>query len=335
MNSKLLELEDIINVAKFQKIQDDIAKATDLSLVTVDYRGNPITKHSNCSEFCMAVRKEPRYNKLCQKCDSRGGLEAARLQEPYIYTCHFGLVDFAIPIILNDRYLGAVMAGQVFMKHKSEEAELERIVNDRHGELDDEEALHYKNLLKKIPSMSLTKVKAVANMLFHINNYIVEEAILKASLNLQNQQILEASMSDLAVNSKKKFISNLVLVDQVIEGLEFSENSESKRHLLEPALEYIQKHYYQNIKLDKMAELCNISSSYFSKLFNHEMADNFSNYVNRVKVEHAKELLKITSIPIVNIALNLGYDNCGYFIKVFKKIEGVTPANYRKAWNEK
>lgn len=328
MNSKLLELEDIIHVAKFQKIQDDIARATDLSLITVDYKGRPITKHSNCSAFCGAVRKEPRYNKLCQKCDSRGGLEAARLQEPYIYTCHFGLVDFAIPIVLNDRYLGAVMAGQVFLKHKNEAGELERIVSDPHNELDEAEGIHYQTLMKKIPTMSLEKVKALADMLFHITNYIVEEAILKASLNLQNQQILEASLSG---GAQQKYISNLVMVDQVIEGIGFSDTSQGKQQLLEPALAYIQKHYYKEITLDKMAELCSISPSYFSKLFNQELGEHFANYVNGVKIAHAKELLKITSIPIVNIALNLGYDNCGYFIKVFKKREGVTPAIYRKS----
>jgi len=179
--------------------------------------------------------------------------------------------------------------------------------------------------------MSLDKVKALADMLFHITNYIVEEAILKASLNLQNQQILEASLSDRSQEAKQRHISNLVMVDQVIEGIGFSDTGQSKRHLLEPALTYIHKHYYKDITLDKMAELCNISPSYFSKLFNLELGEHFANYVNGVKVDHAKELLKITSIPIVNIALNLGYDNCGYFIKVFKKREGVTPAVYRKS----
>ena len=59
------------------------------------------------------------------------------------------------------------------------------------------------------------------------------------------------------------------------------------------------------------------------------MGVNFTTYVTKHKVEKAKELLKNTDTPIVNIASELGYYECGYFTKIFKKIEGVTPTVYR------
>lgn len=79
-----------------------------------------------------------------------------------------------------------------------------------------------------------------------------------------------------------------------------------------------------------MASLCNISPSYFSKLFKREIKENFASYVNKVKIEKVKELLQNSDTPVINISIDLGFEDCGYFIKVFKKIENVTPAIYRK-----
>ena len=109
-------LEEIINIESFQKIQDDIAKATDVAIIMVDYKGKPITSHSNCTKFCCMVREINEYSALCEKCDSRGGVESARIKEAYIYKCHKGLVDFAVPIIVRGQYLGAIIISSVNSK---------------------------------------------------------------------------------------------------------------------------------------------------------------------------------------------------------------------------
>lgn len=99
---------------------------------------------------------------------------------------------------------------------------------------------------------------------------------------------------------------------------------------IENALEYIEDHVEENINLDSIANRCNLSSCYFSKLFKKEVGVNFKTYINNKKIDKAKEMLKNTDIPILNIALDLGFDDCGYFIRVFKKSEGVTPKKYRE-----
>lgn len=101
-------------------------------------------------------------------------------------------------------------------------------------------------------------------------------------------------------------------------------------NILKPALEYIENNYSEDISLEKMAYVCSVSSSYFSKLFKKEIGVNFSAYINNYRVDKAKNLLKDTDMPVLNIALDLGFEDCGYFIKVFKKIEGVTPNVYRQ-----
>lgn len=96
MNRAFSDIHQIFNPDDFQKIQDDISIASELAIITVDYKGVPITAHSNCSEFCKKMRSS-QYGVYCEKCDSHGGLEAARIGKPFIYLCHAGLIDFAIP----------------------------------------------------------------------------------------------------------------------------------------------------------------------------------------------------------------------------------------------
>ena len=79
-----------------------------------------------------------------------------------------------------------------------------------------------------------------------------------------------------------------------------------------------------------MASICNLSPCYFSKVFKKAVGVNFVSYVNDTKINKAKELLENTDIPVLNVALDLGFDDCGYFIRVFKKSQGVTPKKYRE-----
>lgn len=193
MPRRILYLNDVIDIEIFQKIQDDIAEATGISIITVDYKGKPATKHSKCSEFCNLMRKNERFSELCEKCDSRGGLEAARLEKPYIYRCHKGLVDFATPIIVDGQYLGSVMAGQVLTEE--EDLDLENIVSGKDGFKNLEEEEELLKAYKKLPVFKFEKVQSIAKMMFHISNYIVEEAVLKMAqkeLNDKNIKFIEA-----------------------------------------------------------------------------------------------------------------------------------------------
>ena len=193
MPRRILYLNDVIDIEIFQKIQDDIAEATGISIITVDYKGKPATKHSKCSEFCKLMRKNERFSELCEKCDSRGGLEAARLEKPYIYRCHKGLVDFATPIIVNGQYLGSVMAGQVLTEE--EDLDLENIVNGKDNFKNLEEKEELLKAYKKLPVFKFERIQSIANMMFHISNYIVEEAVLKMAqkeLNDKNIKFIEA-----------------------------------------------------------------------------------------------------------------------------------------------
>ncbi|NLU07074.1 MAG: helix-turn-helix domain-containing protein [Clostridiales bacterium] len=361
MKNNFPNLDYIINVNNFQKIQDAISKVAGTSLLTVDYKGTPVTKHSNCSDFCKLIRTNCNYSKLCEKCDSRGGLEAARLQHPYVYICHMGLIVFAIPIIVDNQYLGALVGGQILIKGNYEKNELECISEDMFAKARLFNKKKIEESYKKIKTFSLDKIKSIANMIFLISNYIVEEALLKIKLNEMNEEILRTSknknveetllkmklnemseiismtgrnknMKDINIMREKESDRVYNLIDahnKEIYNNTFEVKEQRNNIILKPALEYIKNNCCHSISLDEMASLCNISSSYFSKLFKKVTGENFSNYINKLRMKKAKELLESSDISIKNLSIDLGFEDCGYFVKVFKKIVGVTPSSYR------
>ena len=99
---------------------------------------------------------------------------------------------------------------------------------------------------------------------------------------------------------------------------------------LKPAIEYIYNNKSENISMESMAKLCHVSSSYFSRLFSKEIGENFSTYISKLKIKWAKALLEETDMTINEISDELGFSESGYFIKIFKKYEGVTPNLYKK-----
>ena len=105
-------LENLLDLPKLEKIQDSLSKATGIAMVTVDYKGNPITAESNFSKYCLERRKIKQCKQNCFFSDAYGSLKAAMMNMPYIYKCPAGLIDCAVPIIFENNHLGAVLMGQ-------------------------------------------------------------------------------------------------------------------------------------------------------------------------------------------------------------------------------
>lgn len=99
--------------------------------------------------------------------------------------------------------------------------------------------------------------------------------------------------------------------------------------ILEPALSYARTHYNKDIKLEDASSLCDISPSYFSRLFSKTFNVGFNAYVISLRLDNAKFLLRNTNRSVVSIAYESGYVDCGYFNKLFKKHIGSTPLEYR------
>jgi two-component system response regulator YesN len=95
------------------------------------------------------------------------------------------------------------------------------------------------------------------------------------------------------------------------------------------ACQYVSLNLDKRITLEEVAELLHLNASYFSRLFKKETGETFIEYITRMKVERAKELLDQTGFSVGKICEMLGYDNQSYFIKIFKAHTGMTPIVYK------
>lgn len=97
------------------------------------------------------------------------------------------------------------------------------------------------------------------------------------------------------------------------------------------AVSYIETHYDNKISLEHVAGIAHLSTAYFSRLFTEQLGIPYSEYLNNVRIRHAKILLAQTDKTIMDIALETGFCNGDYLSTQFKKSTGLTPSKFRKA----
>lgn len=99
---------------------------------------------------------------------------------------------------------------------------------------------------------------------------------------------------------------------------------------LKKAIQYINSHYKKHITLKDVSKEANLTPKYLSSLFKKEKGISFTQYVNKLRVNDARSLLSMTNQTIMDIALDLGFEDPSYFTKIFKRFTGLTPNQYRK-----
>jgi two-component system response regulator YesN len=99
---------------------------------------------------------------------------------------------------------------------------------------------------------------------------------------------------------------------------------------LTKAIEYIQNHYMEDLPLSTVAESVYVSEYYLSHLFRKEMNLTFSDYAAKVRIDKAREFLRIEpSAQIQEIAIKTGFNDPNYFAKIFKKHTELSPREYQ------
>ncbi|GGF98840.1 hypothetical protein GCM10010912_49500 [Paenibacillus albidus] len=92
---------------------------------------------------------------------------------------------------------------------------------------------------------------------------------------------------------------------------------------------YIREHYQEDVQVGELAELVHMHPSYAGQLFKQEVGENVSDYLNRVRMEKASELLERTTMKIYEVSGAIGISDYRYFCKLFKSYTGFTPTQYK------
>ncbi len=107
-------------------------------------------------------------------------------------------------------------------------------------------------------------------------------------------------------------------------------DEESSNTLVRDVSDYIDSHYKEDISLQDVASVLGYSDVYFCKIFKQNFGRNFITYLNNYRIDRAKELLADPAINIKDVSSEAGYRDANYFTRVFKRIVGTTPSEYRQ-----
>ncbi len=163
----MIKIQDFCNMEKFEQIMSNWAKSTGLATVAVGADGKYISECYNFTEFCIDLTRGSEEGcRRCEKCDREG---------KGVYACHAGLVDFGIPITLNDgTVLGSVIGGQVLPEEPDEE-KFRRTAIELKIDPD-----RYIDALHRVNVKSRKQIEASAKLLGDVINMFVRSSYAEA-----------------------------------------------------------------------------------------------------------------------------------------------------------
>ena len=154
-------------------------------------------------------------------------------------------------------------------------------------------------------------------------------------LGCDTNEMESADTEEVLAESGKNMESAIAYAKKMIsQAIEIrDQNSGNKnRSILKTAVDFIDSHYMdEEISLNTVANVANVSSNHFSALFSQNMGQTFIEYLTSLRMNKAKELLRCTGMRSSEIAGEIGYKDAHYFSYLFKKTQGLTPSVYRKA----
>jgi two-component system response regulator YesN len=172
-----------------------------------------------------------------------------------------------------------------------------------------------------------------------IKNYIFVDFVLTVA-KLVNELGGEIDNVIPELNSIEMVLSNIQTTDQLREQTQKilfsalayrdSQPNGQYKNLIRQAKEYLAQHYANpELSLNEVASQVNLSASHFSVVFSQEAGQTFKEYLTEIRINKAKELLRMTSLRSADIAYQVGYNDPHYFSSVFKKNIGLSPIEFR------
>ncbi|WP_046174727.1 response regulator transcription factor [Domibacillus indicus] len=190
------------------------------------------------------------------------------------------------------------------------------------------------NLLMHVDKLSKDYTSDIQEFKRFLSNIIFNVTLLAGDLGYENTKfnkdkygcfasIDNADRADEAVRQLTNFLTDMKQTFQ-------SQPAGKRDPGIKKIMNYIDLHYNQPLTLTEVANHFHFNPSYFSTYFSTHSREGFSEYVTKVRIEKAVDLLKQMHISVSEISGKVGYTDHSYFCKVFKKIKGMSPSTYRK-----
>lgn len=192
------KLIDLIDVDILQKIQDGFSELTGMAALITDEEGIPVTTGSNFCDYCKKYTRMSEIGRVnCEECDKEGALVTLKEGRPFIYSCHAGLYDYAVPILLEDRFIGSFVGGQALTRPLDKDFVSRTAIGLG---IDEDE---YIEAAESILIKSKDEIQTAAKVLYYIGN-VISDMAYKSNEYLKNNRKLER-----AAQSQTDFITDM------------------------------------------------------------------------------------------------------------------------------
>lgn len=257
----------------------------------------PFLAHTN--PYCMYMKSNQAHWWQCLSMIRGMFDKLERTKQTYFGVCHGGLGEYVVPIYSEDFLLGSVNAGFFPVNPRKVERRICRSCA-KEPALDPEEAKKLYRSCIRTPSIDpedlLPGLELVAEYLG------------------QTYQILQRTHAA-SENTVRYYTS-------------------SEDTILSHAMEYIRRNTTNRIAVADLAAFCHCSESYLSRIFKRRTGVNINVYVNKVRVEQAKNSLLLSQDSIAEIATRVGFSDPNYFSRVFTQIIGISPTEFRRRFQQ-
>lgn len=203
------------------------------------------------------------------------------------------------------------------------------------GEGKENEAVFFiESLCFDIKNFNETSVKDIKNIFLKLALELIYEAERRGIYFSEEEQMENKYIWDLISRFNTLEELKEYIIGKILNTFrKFKELQNSCRSVFE-VKKCIRKNYADNdLSVKNLAEEVYLTPTYLSALFKKETGQNISDYIVEVRIEKSKEFLKNNKLKLHEVARNVGYNDSNYYAKAFKKMEGVTPSEYREKYS--
>ncbi len=239
---------------------------------------------------------------------------------------------------INSQYKEQKLIGENLQRYKKENKtmpypyELEAKLIDAVKDGDTKNSLELlKRLLGEISLVEVGDLSSIKTKILGICTILSRIAAERTNLSMEQAESYFYDMN--VLNQAVSFQELSILASNLIESITqtiSSSNYSGNSQIIKLAIQNINENYRDKISLKTVADHLHTNPSYLSTLFKQEMGVTFTDYLNQVRINRSCELLTNTSLSLIDVSFQAGFDGQSYFTKVFRKIKGVTPKDYRK-----
>lgn len=256
----------------------------------------PFLAHTN--PFCMYMKTDQFHYRVCLSMIRPMRLKCDKTQQVYFGMCHAGLGEYIIPIFSDEILLGALNVG--FFQN-DENRTVKRIART----------------CATKPPLSVER----AICLYHDN---IASPTIDIRLLLPGLEMLA------------EYLGQTYKLFQQTHNAPLSGryHNSSEDTILSHALEYIRSNITNSITITELADFCHCSESYISRIFKKRTGVNINLYINKMRIEAAKNHLLLSHESMADIAAAVGFNDPNYFYRIFSQIIGISPTEFRRRFHQ-